>query len=121
MKIQKFALAAAVLGLLSTSAFATTVAAHNQTTAAIKLEAPAPAKVVNPSGLPRSAVGSTVTLRMTIDATGQAHDIRVVSHDRDQLARSLVAAVAQWQFNPGRKNGTPVSTKVELPVEVAGI
>lgn len=119
MKTQKFVLAAAVLGLLSTAAFATTVAAHNQTLATIKFEAPAPAKVVNPTGLSRRAEGSTVTLHMTIDAAGQAHDIKVVSRGNDAVARSVVAAVAQWQFSPGRKNGTPVPTKVELPVEIA--
>jgi len=118
MKTQKFVLAAAVLGLLSTSAFATTVAAHDQTLAAIKFEAPVPVKVVSPADLPRRAEGSTVTLQMTIDAAGQAHDIKVVSRSDDAVSKRVVAAVAQWQFNPGRKNGTPVSTKIELPVEL---
>ena len=119
MNKTKILLAAAAVGLLSTSAFATTLAAHDQVTAAaLKFEAPAPVKVVSPDRLPRRAEGSTVTLRMTIDEAGRAHDIKVVSRSEPAVSSRVVAAVSQWQFTPGRKNGTAVPVKVELPVQL---
>ena len=119
MKTKNLVLAAALAGgLLSASAFATTTAAHNQTISALKFEAPAPAKVVSPAGLPRSAENSTVMLTMTIDASGQAHDIKVVSRGDKELSQSLVTAVSQWTFTPARKDGAAVSSKVMLPLQL---
>jgi TonB family protein len=118
MNNKNILLAAAALGLLSTSAFATTQAAHDQTIAALKFEAPVPATVVRPEGLPRRAEGTTVTLRMTIDESGRAHDIKVVSRSEDAVSKRVVAAVAQWRFTPARKNGVAVPAKVMLPIEL---
>lgn len=119
MKSKHIVLASALLGgLLSVPAFATTTAAHSQAIAALKFDAPAPAKVVSPTGLPRSHEGATVMLSLTIDAAGQPHNIRIVSRGDQELTRSLVAAVSQWQFTPGRQNGTPVATKVLLPIQL---
>jgi protein TonB len=109
---------ALVGGLLSTTALATTAAAHHQTSAVIGLELPTVAKVVSPTDLPGSARGATVTLQFTIDAEGLPHDIRIVSPGDQALAKNLIPAVSQWQFTPARKNGVPVATKVELPLEL---
>jgi len=119
MKSKSIALAAAILGLSATSVFATTTAAHDQSVAAIRLDVPVPAKVVAPTDLPRRYEGATVRLSLTIDAAGVPHDIKVVSTRDNALTRSLVTAVSQWRFTPARRNGTPVSTKVELPIELA--
>lgn len=119
MKSKHIVLATALLGgLLSTTAFATTTAAHAQTTAALKFDAPAPVQVVSPVRLPRSAEGATVTLAMTIDAAGQPHDVRVVGRGHEDISRNLVAAVSQWKFSPARKNGAAVPAKVLLPLEL---
>jgi TonB family protein len=121
MKTSQIVLSAALFtGLLSVSALATPEVAHNlAVVAAMKVEAPAPARVVQPTGLPLSYEGKIVRLSLTIDAAGKPHDIRVVSADDRALTKSLVAAVSQWQFTPCRKNGVAVSTRVELPLELA--
>jgi len=41
----------------------------------------------------------------------------VSSKDHD-LAEAVVVAVKQWRFAPVLVNGTPVATKVVLPVRV---
>lgn len=119
MKTKHIVLATALLGgLLCSTAFATTPAAHRQTVAALKIEAPVPARVVSPTGLPRRAEGSTVTLSLTIDAAGQPHDVKVVWGGDREVSRSVVSAVSQWSFTPARKNGVAVSSRVLLPLEL---
>ncbi len=119
MYSKKFLLLSAALlgGVLSTSAFATTAAAHAQVTKAA-FEAPAVTKVVSPTGLSRRLEGATVMLSLTIDANGQPSEIRVMSQDDGALTRSMVSAVSQWHFTPAKKNGVPVTTKIVLPVEL---
>lgn len=77
---------------------------------------PVPLHVVSPANLPRSHIGATVTLRMTIDENGRPQNIRVLSDRDERLAKNLVAAVSQWQFTAPRRNGVAVKTSVELPL-----
>ncbi|HKB57970.1 MAG TPA: energy transducer TonB [Lacunisphaera sp.] len=120
MKIKSIVLTAAVLVGLSVSAHAVTTEAHGKSAAAaaVKFEAPAPTKVVQPMGLSRRLEGATVTLRFTVDEAGKPHDIRVLAPHDGALTRNLVSAVSQWEFTPGRKNGRAVSTHVELPIQL---
>jgi TonB family protein len=119
MNPKKLILAAALLGgLLSATAFATTVDSHQKIIASTHLVAPVPAQIVHPVDLPRSYEGATVTLSLTIDATGLPHDIKVVSRGDRAVSKSLIAAVSQWKFTPGLLNGLPVTTKVTLPLQL---
>jgi TonB family protein len=102
-------------GLLSTVSLANVIVSP---AVPANFAAPAPASVVSPTGLPNRYIGKTVRLTMIIDAAGQPHDIKVVSHGDAALAHKLVAAVSQWQFTPARKDGAPVSTRIELPLEL---
>ena len=113
--------AVALLGsLLSASAFANPTSACNEVLASQKFVAPVLTKIVPPTELPRNYLGATVMVVLTVDATGQPHDIKVVSEKDRRLTRSLVTAISQWQFTPGSKNGMPVETKVEFPLELMG-
>ena len=119
MNLKSFVLATALAGgLLSSAAFATTTAAHDQSNAVVRLELPTVAKVVAPTDLPNSARGATVTLRFTVDASGVPHDIQIVSRGDQNLRKQMISAVSQWKFTPARKNGVAVPLKVELPVQV---
>jgi TonB family protein len=119
MKSKTIILSAALLGgLLSVSAFAITPDVHNQINAALKFAAPTVTKVVHPTGLNRRYEGATITVSLTVDETGQAHDVRILSSDDPALARSLVPAITQWQFSPARKNGAPVPAQVVLPIQL---
>jgi protein TonB len=119
MKSKTIILAGALLGgLLSVSSFAITPDVHNQINAALRFEAPMVTKVVHPTGLNRRYEGATVRVSLTVDETGRAHDVKVLSSDDPMLARSLVPAITQWQFTPARKNGTPVPAQVVLPIQL---
>ena len=119
MKSKSLVIAATLLGGLFTSASALTIDAPSANAAAPdKFEAPVPTSVVSPANLPPSYVGATVNLKFTVDETGQAHDIRVVSDKDRVVAKSLAAAISQWKFSPGRKNGVPVSSNVILPLHL---
>lgn len=120
MKLKSIIAAAALLGVMSTSAFALTTVAAPGKAAAPSLEKPVLAKVVNPTKLPLSFLDKTVTLNFTVDAQGRAHDINVMWQADSALRRSLVAAVSQWQFTPARKNGQAVAARVTLPVQLKG-
>lgn len=119
MNPKKLILASALLGgLLSTTAFATTIDSHNKLIASTHLVAPVPTQIVHPVDLPRSYQGATVTLSLTIDASGLPHNIKIVSRGDGAVSKNLIAAVSQWKFTPGLLNGVPVTTKVTLPLQL---
>lgn len=80
--------------------------------------APAPMKVVSPTGISRRYKGETIRLSLTIDADGQPHNISLLSGRDPNLVRQLLPAVAQWQFAPAMKNGKAVPAAVVLPIEL---
>lgn len=63
-----------------------------------------------------------VELSVEIDVEGCAENIRVTRSLDPGLDHSAVAAVQQWRFKPGEKNGKPVRVAskitVDFPVEV---
>jgi TonB family protein len=123
MKTKLLVVAATVLGgFVSTATFAATSDAGAVTAtieaAPARFEAPAPLEVVSPTRLSYDHEGQTYNVALTIDETGRAHNIRILSKHDDNLRKSLVAAMKQWQFKPATKNGTPVSAKVILPVQL---
>ncbi len=84
-----------------------------------RIDPPLLTRVVGPTELSSRYYGTEVTLRMTVDATGEPRDISVDSPRDPQLVRAMTKAVAQWRFTPGRKDGLPVATKVVLPIRLS--
>lgn len=118
MKTKSLVIAAALLGGLLSSASAFTLVVPAAPAPPLKFEAPAPATVVSPTELPSSFKGQTVDVALTISASGEVSDIRLVRGTDRYLTKSLVSALSQWKFTPARKNGVPVSSKVVLPLQV---
>lgn len=81
-------------------------------------DAPQAEKIVNPVGVSRQHVGSTVTLTLTVDESGRPHDITLVSPADRLLTQSVVEAVSQWRFTPAMQDGTPVSQRITIPLEI---
>lgn len=120
MTLKKILLAAtATAGLLSTAAVSHgSVVVSEIVTDSTAFSAPAPAKVVSPTDLPRRFENKTIRLSLTVDETGRPHNIMVVS-DRDRkLAERIRSAVSQWEFTPAMKHGQPVAVDVVLPLQV---
>lgn len=66
----------------------------------------------------RRGEGGTVVLQVQVDPTGQPVDVDVArrSGSRD-LDRAAVQAVRDWRFKPAIRNGKPVTSVVELPID----
>jgi TonB family protein len=121
MKIKSILASAALLGVLASSASAITTLDPVKAAQPVKFDAPAPITVVQPIQMPYFHKSPEVTVRMTIDENGQPHNVRVAG-TRDQSSyKNLVAAVSQWKFTPGRKDGKAVATRVELPLQIKGL
>ena len=119
MKLKSIIVTAALfVGVLSISSFASVIAETTAPSAPEKFEAPAPVKIVNPTGLFRRHEGATVMLSLTVDATGQPHDIKLLRGSDDNLTEKLLPVVAQWRFTPAKKNGVPVPVRIELPLQL---
>ena len=58
----------------------------------------------------------TVLLSIVVGADGIAHDINVVKGIGSGLDEKAVLAVRKWHFDPGTKDGQPVSVKARIEV-----
>jgi TonB family protein len=64
----------------------------------------------------KKKVQGTVVLDLIVTSAGNAAQVRVVQSQGYGLDEKAVEAVSKWKFDPGTKDGKPVS--VEVPVEV---
>jgi TonB family protein len=108
----KFRAAAFLAGLLSASALSAAVVDRSADAA------PAPSKIVRPTGIPRRFEGETIRLSLTVDEKGRPHNISLLSERDPRLLRELLPVVARWKFSPAVRNGRPVSADVVLPIQL---
>lgn len=64
------------------------------------------------------AVGlqGTITLSVILDKNGTPRDVRVIDPIGLGLDEKAIAAVSQWRFTPGMKDGQPVAVMVTIEV-----
>ena len=66
----------------------------------------------------RKAIQGTVRLFVRVDSTGGVAGVKVAkSSGFDLLDRSALEAVKRWRFDPATRNGRPVESRVEIPIE----
>jgi protein TonB len=78
---------------------------------------PVPIAVVSPE-VTGYDIGQSVKVEFVVDTTGRTTDISIKSASDRGFAAAVIAAVKEWRFSPALHNGTPVATKVVLPVRV---
>ncbi len=78
---------------------------------------PVPVSVVSPE-VSSYDIGQVVQVEFVVEATGSTSNIVIKSASDRDFATAVVDAVKQWKFTPALQNGTPVATKVILPVRV---
>lgn len=83
-----------------------------------KMTMPAPVSTVEPTGVPRDFVDSTVEVVMTIDAQGRPRDLVAGRGVDAPLAKRLFPAIRQWRFSPATQDGRPVPLRVVLPLKL---
>ncbi len=71
-----------------------------------------------PQALQDAGVGGKVQLRFIVDASGKVESstIEVVATTVQALGEAAVEAVADIEFEPGKKDGSPVRTLVVMPI-----
>jgi TonB family protein len=89
-------------------------------------QAPAVAHKIAPAYTPQAVqagIEGRVLLYAEIGTDGRAHRVRVIKGLGYGLDQQAIAAVRQWTFYPGRKNGTPAIAPATIEVEfrLAGI
>lgn len=61
-------------------------------------------------------IEGVVELAVEIDTSGLAQNIQVLRSLDGGLDQSAVAAVQQWRFQPGEKNGKPVRVAAKIEI-----
>ncbi|HYK43322.1 MAG TPA: energy transducer TonB, partial [Thermoanaerobaculia bacterium] len=64
----------------------------------------------------RARIRGTVLLRVLVGENGAALDVQVISGAAGGLTESAVAAVRQWRFTPGLRDGVPVRAWTTVPI-----
>jgi TonB family protein len=70
-----------------------------------------------PPDLEQSTAVGSATIEFYIGDDGQARLPRVVRADDPQFGWAAATAVARWRFAPPLKNGQPVETRVQVPIQ----
>jgi len=70
-----------------------------------------------PAGAPRGNAAGSATIALEISPTGAVVNPVVQQASRPEFGEAALAAVRRWRFLPRVKDGQPVATRVELPLE----
>jgi periplasmic protein TonB len=66
----------------------------------------------------RNGEEGTVIVRVDVDASGTPTNVDVAKRSGSrELDRAALEAVRKWRFNPAMKDGKPVASAAEVPVE----
>jgi TonB family protein len=92
---------------------------HDANAASGELSQPTAIRKVDPAyplQLMRQNVGGTVILYAIIRADGSVGNVRILRGVDERLDRFASQAVAQWQFQPASKNGSPVDVEATFQI-----
>jgi periplasmic protein TonB len=83
-------------------------------------EPPVPVRTVPPT-VPRDfasgGAAGLVTVSLMIDEKGNVTETSVVKSTHKELEDPAMDAVKKWRFKPAKKDGTPVSVRVSIPIK----
>lgn len=69
-----------------------------------------------PTELKDKGISGRALISFTVDASGRVHDLQTVEATHPEFAESSLAAISEWRFSPGEIDGTPVNTRIEIPM-----
>lgn len=67
-----------------------------------------------PAALRDFGITGRARVSFVIDAEGRVVDAKVLSSTHDAFEEPALAALAEWQFAPGQKNGAAVNARVQM-------
>jgi len=71
---------------------------------------------VYPVEMRSSGLRGEVVVHFVVDEKGQVRDPVVFSSTNPGLNQPAIDALLKWRFEPGRKNGATVNTRMEVPI-----
>ncbi len=71
---------------------------------------------VYPAKLKRTGIQGRVIIIFIVDEKGNTSGARVVDSPHPDFSSSAIAAVTSWKFEPGKKDGKSVKTRVRIPL-----
>jgi protein TonB len=83
-------------------------------------EPPVPVRTVAPDypeELRREGISGLVTVKCTIDEQGNVVDPTVMKSSNPAFEKPALAALLKWKFKPAKQDGTPVATKISIPIK----
>ena len=113
--MKAFAAAVVAVGLLS--AHARVIAQDKVFEPGPGIATPIPIKEVKPQYTPRAMkerVQGTVWMKVVVRPDGKTSDIVVEKALHPELDQQAVAALEQWEFKPGAREGKPVPVRVTV-------
>ncbi len=82
-------------------------------------DSPKPLFTVSPLVPPKVAVGTQVTISLSVEKDGKTRDIAVEKSTDTAFAEECLKAVKKWKFSPAiNKEGKPVNLKISVPFAV---
>ena len=69
-----------------------------------------------PFDLKRSGIQGRVFLLFVVNENGQVENARVTESPHPEFSKAALAAINTWKFNPGKKGGKPVKTRIRIPL-----
>ncbi len=64
----------------------------------------------------RKHAPATVRLAFVVDTKGEVHSPQVIESTDARFDRAALDAIEQWRFEPGTRNGKPVTMEMRLPI-----
>ncbi len=69
-----------------------------------------------PFNLKRSGVQGRVFLLFVVNEKGLVENARVTESPHPEFSKAALDAINIWKFNPGKKGGKPVKTRIRIPL-----
>lgn len=69
-----------------------------------------------PEKLKAAHVTGEAVVSFVVDKNGQTKEVCSIRDTDTLFGEAAVAAVRQWRFNPGIKDGHPVACRVDVPI-----
>jgi periplasmic protein TonB len=70
-----------------------------------------------PFDMKQAHLEGVVELMLIVDTTGRVIDVSIISSTNPSFENNALEAARKWKFEPGTKDGTPVSFKMHLPIK----
>lgn len=69
-----------------------------------------------PAALVKKGIAGVVKVELIVDANGRVTNPRVVSSPHPDLKDAALAAVKQWRYEPGTRDGSTCPFKIRVPI-----